>query len=402
MMSMRIKKYTKLIQEFGSIEELWKAKKEKIKKVQGISENLAELISNEIIKKDVKRHLEFMEKNQIDIISIEDKEYPIILKEIYNPPINLYIRGNKEVLNMPALAIIGCRDATEYGKRVAYDFSYNISGEGYNIVSGLAKGIDSYAHLGAVESKQKTIAVLGNGLDTIYPIENKKLAQDILNSNGAIISEYPLGTLPDKKNFPLRNRIISGISKGILVVEAKEKSGTMITLDFALEQGRDVYAIPGNIDSKNSYGTNEVIKQGAKLVTNFQEIIEELYRENFKRGQAHSEVCLSHFRVCLSPSEVAYNKIRCIILNKREITHGNIRDYFSKLGTCNGRICSINMQRAINEKHKSKKDVNYSYIFWIFPNGNASNRVFIRCKFCRSTRKYRPLDCVYTSRSYRY
>lgn len=216
-----------------------------------------------------------MEKNQIDIISIEDEGYPSILKEIYNPPINLYIRGNKETLSMPTLAIVGCRDATEYGKKVAYDFSYNISKHGYNIVSGLAKGIDSCAHLGAVKANQSTIAVLGNGLDTIYPRENKKLAQDILNSNGAIISEYPLGTIPDKKNFPLRNRIISGISKGVLVVEAKEKSGTMITLDFALEQGRDVFAIPGNIDCKNSYGTNEVIKQGAKLVTKWQEIVEE-------------------------------------------------------------------------------------------------------------------------------
>ena len=234
---------------------------------------MAEFISNETLKKDIKRHLDYMEKNNIDIISIEDREYPSILKEIYNPPINLYIRGSKKILDAPALAIVGCRDATDYGKKVAYDFAYNLSKEGYNIVSGLARGIDSFSHLGAIEAKRKTMAVLGNGIDTIYPKENEKLAQSILDSNGAIISEYPLGTKPDKNNFPTRNRIISGISNGVLVIEAKEKSGTLITVDFALEQGRDVYAIPGNIDSKNSFGTNDLIKQGARLVTNWEELI---------------------------------------------------------------------------------------------------------------------------------
>ena len=270
-----IKKYTKLIQEFGSKKNLWEAKKEDIKNVPGIGENLVSLISNENIKNDVNRHLKYMEKNNIDIISIEDKEYPSVLKEIYNPPINLYIRGDKSILNMPNFAIVGCREATDYGKKIAEEFGFKLSKNGFNIVSGLARGIDSFSHLGAVKAKQKTIAVLGNGLDTIYPKENLKLSEDILNLGGAIISEYPLGTPPSKKNFPARNRIISGIRNGILVVEAKEKSGTMITLDFALEQGRDVFAIPGNIDSENSFGTNEVIKQGAKLVTTWEEIVEE-------------------------------------------------------------------------------------------------------------------------------
>ena len=214
-----------------------------------------------------------MEKNNIDIISIQDKDYPSLLKEIYDPPICLYIRGNKKILNNKSIAIIGCRDASDYGLNVANEFAYNLSKQNINIISGLARGIDSEAHLGVVRANQKTIAVLGNGLDIIYPKENINLVQNILNSGGAIISEYPLGTKPKKENFPARNRIISGMSKGLLVVEAKEKSGTLITVDFALEQGRDVFVIPGNINSINSVGTNDLIKQGAKVVTTWEECI---------------------------------------------------------------------------------------------------------------------------------
>ena len=241
----------------------------------GINENIATLLANDLIKKDVKRHLLFMERHKIKIISIQDKLYPTLLKTIYGAPIVIYIRGDEKILNDPCLAIVGCRKASIYGKKVAKDFAYNLSKDGFTIVSGLAKGIDSCAHIGTIEARRKTIAVLGNGLDTIYPKENLKLSEKILEYGGAIISEYPLGTEPKKENFPARNRIISGLSNGILVVEAKEKSGTLITTDFALDQGRDVFVIPGNIDSENSFGTNELIKQGAKLVTNCEEIVEE-------------------------------------------------------------------------------------------------------------------------------
>ena len=216
-----------------------------------------------------------MQKHYIDIICIEDEEYPSLLKEIDNPPIVIYIIGRKDILNETNIAIVGSRDATEYGKYVAKEFAYKLSKKGFNIVSGLARGIDSFAHKGTLNVKGKTIAVLGNGLDTIFPKENKKLADEIINTGGCIISEYPLGTKPLRENFPARNRIISGLCNGVLVVEAKPKSGTMITVDFALEQGRDVFVIPGNIDSVNSMGTNELIRQGAKLVTNPEEIMEE-------------------------------------------------------------------------------------------------------------------------------
>ena len=188
--------------------------------------------------------LKYMEMNKIDIISIDDEDYPYNLKQIYSPPISIYIKGNKKIFNNKSIAIVGCRECSEYGKEVAQKISYELSSCKINIVSGLARGIDTFAHLGAVYSKGYTTAVLGGGLDSIYPKENEYLVDKILINNGAIISEYPIGTKPTRLNFPARNRIISGISQGVLVVEAKKKSGTLITVDFALEQGRDVFVIP--------------------------------------------------------------------------------------------------------------------------------------------------------------
>ena len=269
-----IKKYRKLIKKFGSKKEIWNLSKSQIIKI-GIDEKTAEMLTNLQIKQDIGRHINYMEKNKIEIISIEEKEYPKLLMQIPNPPINIYVKGNVKALNETNIAIIGCREATEYGKQIAQKISSQLATSGLNIVSGLARGIDSQAHLGALQVKKKTIAVVANGLDTIYPEENTKLAEQILEYNGSIISEYPLGVKAKKQYFPMRNRIISGLCNGILVVESKPKSGTLITVDFALEQGRDVFAIPGNIDSINSLGTNNLINQGAKLVTSYKDILEE-------------------------------------------------------------------------------------------------------------------------------
>lgn len=214
----------------------------------------------------------------IEEINIENEFYPQQLKNIYNPPNKIYILGNKEILKESGIAIVGARRATEYGKKVAFKFSKELSARGINIISGLALGIDTYAHLGTLqlECKGKTIAVLGSGLDIIYPKQNIGLVKEILKKGGCIISEYPLGTKPEKSHFPQRNRIISGLSKGVLVVEASEKSGALITADFALEQGKDVFAVPGDIGKSTSIGTNSLIKQGAKLVTNYIDILEEI------------------------------------------------------------------------------------------------------------------------------
>ena len=284
--------------------------KRELLKVDGIGEETVTNIIEAKNEKILNYHIKYMEENNIDIIHICEKSYPQALKQIYDAPVSLYIRGNKEILNGKNIGIVGCRECTDYGKKAAKYFAYNLSKEkSVNIVSGLAKGVDSYAHWGSVGAniecesikncgkKQescgkinddcgklnddcgklkndcgKTIAILGNGLDMIYPKENIELANEIIRNGGAIISEYPCGTKPDKMNFPARNRIISGLSKGIIVIEAKEKSGTLITVDFALEQGRDVFVVPGNINSINSVGTNDLIKQGAKMVTSYEDI----------------------------------------------------------------------------------------------------------------------------------
>ena len=283
----------KLLEIYKNPQNIYNLKKNELLKIEGIGEKIVQNILDGNIKRNINKYIAYMEKNDIDIISITEEKYPEILKEIYDPPISLYIKGNTEILNSNSIAIVGCRDTTEYGKKAAKYFSYNLSKKGVNIVSGLARGIDSYAHIGNVCAQDekrkeedklkisiqqdniqygKTIAVVGNGLDIVYPKENKYLFDKIIETGGAIISEYPLGTKPDKMNFPARNRIVSGISKGIIVIEAKEKSGTLITVDFALEQGRDVYVVPGNINSINSVGTNDLIKQGARLVTNYIDI----------------------------------------------------------------------------------------------------------------------------------
>ena len=212
---------------------------------------------------------------KIKEISIFDKEYPENLKCIYDPPMKLYVAGDYKLLNEFKIAIIGCRNFTEYGRKSATKFASELAQKNTIIVSGLARGIDSFAHNACINSGGKTIAVIGSGLDVIYPKENMWLYKKIIDTGGAIVSEYPLGTKPLKYHFPARNRIISAISDGVLVVEAKEKSGTLITVDFALEQGKNVFVIPGNINSENSKGTNNLIKEGAKLVENIGDIFEE-------------------------------------------------------------------------------------------------------------------------------
>lgn len=269
------KKKQLLIEVFKKPEIIYKSNRGDLLKVKGIGEETIKSILNEKVRKDLKRHIEYITNNNIEIITIEDEQYPNKLKEIYDPPMILYARGNIDILNKESIAIVGCRDISNYGISATKYFSFNLARKNINIISGLAKGVDSFAHIGAICAKGKTIAVVGNGLDSIYPRENLDIAKKILETGGTILSEYPLGTKPEKKNFPARNRIISGLSTSIIVVEAKERSGTLITVDFALEQGRNVYVVPGNIDSINSVGTNELLKQGAKPITSYLDLKED-------------------------------------------------------------------------------------------------------------------------------
>lgn len=201
------------------------------------------------------------------IIRETDENYPEKLRQIYDRPAKLYIEGNVNILNSKSIAIIGSRNCSKYGMEVAYKFGYGLAQKGITVISGLARGIDAYSHWGVVKAKGKAIAVLGSGLNNIYPRENVKLYNEIIKNGGAVITEYEPNAKPDKIHFPARNRIISALSDGILVVEARRKSGTLITVDFGLEHGKDIFCIPGNITSDNSYSTNELIKQGAIPVT---------------------------------------------------------------------------------------------------------------------------------------
>jgi DNA processing protein len=212
----------------------------------------------------------------VTIISLDDPAYPPNLKEIYDPPIVLYVRGCLEILSEPGIAVVGTRLPTPYGRGMAEKLARELAARGLVIFSGLARGIDTVGHRGALEAKGKTVGVLGTGVDIIYPKENTRLADQILSSGGTLISEFALQTFAAPQNFPIRNRIISGISVGVLVVEAAEYSGTRITSRCALEQNREVFAVPGNVTNKNSWGPNTLIKQGAKLVATWEDVWEEL------------------------------------------------------------------------------------------------------------------------------
>ena len=264
-----------LVDRFGSLPAIFAAPVSKLNEIPGISKNIASGIVGFNDWGKVKVELELIDKNEIKIITYQDELYPAKLMNIYDRPPFLYVRGNlnKNDIN---IAVVGSRLASTYGKYTTEKISRELALKGLTIVSGMARGIDSVAHRGALTAHGRTIAVLGSGLDVIYPPENKKLFTDIIQ-NGAVISEFPPGTPPLSANFPTRNRIISGMSYGVVIVEAGEKSGSLITARLALEQGREVFAVPGSIDSAGSRGTNKLIKQGAKLIENIDDILEEIF-----------------------------------------------------------------------------------------------------------------------------
>ncbi|NQS99519.1 MAG: DNA-protecting protein DprA [Candidatus Omnitrophica bacterium] len=214
-------------------------------------------------------------QNQIETLSIRDKDYPTNLKYIFDPPQTLYIKGRMIPEDNIAIAIVGSRRASSYGLKNAQDLSFQLASKGITIISGLARGVDSAAHRAALQAGGRTIAVLGSGLNKLYPSENKELSEQVAKA-GAVISEFPMETPPYRQNFPRRNRIISGLSLGVVVVEAARKSGALITANLGLEQGREIFAFPGKIDSLTSCGTHGLIKEGAKLVESSEDVIEEL------------------------------------------------------------------------------------------------------------------------------
>jgi DNA processing protein len=284
--SIRIKR---LIEHFGSAWAVWEAGPEELKMVKGIDRGLVRLIIANRNEEKLNICINNLKRHNISTIAITSEDYPKLLKEIYNPPYLLYIKGNRSLILQNCIAIVGSRNASYYGKKVAFKLAEQLARTGYTVVSGLARGIDSYAHKGALAVGGSTIAVMGNGLDVIYPRENYNLMKEIADS-GLLISEYPPGTSPLRGNFPARNRLISGLSAGVVVVEASERSGALITADFALEQNREVFAVPGNINSITSAGTNSLIKQGAKIVNRVEDILEEFPEVCLERNLHKSQV----------------------------------------------------------------------------------------------------------------
>ncbi|MEK6733008.1 MAG: DNA-processing protein DprA [Candidatus Omnitrophota bacterium] len=264
-----------LLKYFGSLDKIFKASEDEFKRVKEIGSILAARIPQAIKEINLKKELDLIKKHGVKVVTFLDKGYPENLKNIYDPPVILYVKGEILPEDKLAIAIVGSRLASFYGLQTAERLGFELASHGITVVSGLARGIDSSSHKGALKARKRTIAVLGSGLANIYPDEHIKLAEKISES-GAVISEFPMLTRPDKGNFPKRNRIISGLSLGVVCVEAAEKSGALITCDCALEQGREVFAVPGKVDSMTSKGTNKLIKQGAKLAQGVEDILEEL------------------------------------------------------------------------------------------------------------------------------
>jgi DNA processing protein len=264
-----------LLSEFGDAENIFSASTEDLMRVPGIGAKMAGNIASFCQWKRVDAEILRAERLGVRILPIGHPDYPESLKAIQSAPIVLYVRGSLTAEDSFAVAMVGSRKPTEYGRRTALRMSRDLASAGLTIVSGMALGIDTAAHRGALDAGGRTVAVLGSGVDVPYPVSNRNLMERI-TSSGAVISEFPMGMIPARENFPRRNRIISALSSGVIVVEASLDSGSLITVRYALEQGKDVFAVPGNVTSDTSRGTNRLIKDGAILVEDAREVLAEL------------------------------------------------------------------------------------------------------------------------------
>lgn len=265
----------RLIERFGTPELALAASSREIMTIDGFSEELAATVSRWKEQCDLETELRRIGELNLRIITQEDELYPPLLKTIHDPPVVLYVMGDLAIRDHNAVGVVGSRGATSYGMAMTKKLSFQISYAGYTVISGLARGIDTAAHEAALAAKGRTVGVLGSGIGAFYPPENQALAEKMAES-GAVVSEYPVDRIADKQTFPYRNRIVAGWSCGLLVVEAPARSGSLITAQQAVEQGRTVYAVPGNIDRPTSMGCNRLIQQGARLVTDGADILDDL------------------------------------------------------------------------------------------------------------------------------
>ena len=270
---------------FGSTAHALQATSNELSKIDRLTPAMQDILRRKPVQYPIERELELIEEYGCQVLTLYDTAYPALLKEIDTPPIVIYIRGELTSEDSLSLALVGSRDAKDYGRKASYRLSYQLAQRGLTIVSGLAKGIDTAAHRGALESGGRTVAVMGSGLSFVYPAANTDLAEKI-TASGALISEFPMETTPKPNNFPRRNRIISGLTLGTVVVEASNRSGALITARLAGEQGREVFAVPGEIFSELSTGTHKLINNGAKLVNTVDDLLNELPRHAVNQIQS--------------------------------------------------------------------------------------------------------------------
>jgi DNA processing protein len=264
-----------LLERFESPEAILSSPAERIRQVSGIGNELARTIAGWEETIDLEREKRRIREVGAQIVTMDSPDYPELLREIHSPPLVLYVLGKLESRDRQSIAIVGSRRATAYGLTCAKKFGFQLAHAGVTVVSGLARGIDTAAHEAAVAAKGRTVAVIGSGLGKLYPPENQALADRIADSGGAVVTEFPIDYNPDKQSFPLRNRIVAGWGRGVLVVEAPRRSGALITAGQALDSGRNVYAVPGGIDRPSSQGCNALIQSGAKLVTEAGDVLED-------------------------------------------------------------------------------------------------------------------------------
>lgn len=270
---------TQLLERFGSVSAVFRARRAELESLRLKPEAIESIISKEFLQR-AETELDRVKDLGGDILILDDGSYPQLLREIDDPPPILYVKGDWQAcFDQPAVGVVGSRMCSTYGENAAEMLSRDLASRGVTVVSGLARGIDTAAHRGAVRGNGRTVAVMGTGLDNVYPHENNGLVRDILASGGCLVTQFPLGTPPLAEHFPFRNRIISGLSHGVLIVEANQRSGSLITARLATEQNREVMAVPGNITSGNSFGTNYLIKTGAKLVQQWQDVVAEMPTE---------------------------------------------------------------------------------------------------------------------------
>ncbi|MEN8807607.1 MAG: DNA-processing protein DprA [Desulfobacterales bacterium] len=332
--------FKRLIDRFGSPEKAFQAAEQDFQVIEGMNQALARRIKTHRLHPSVRQDMALAAQKGVRIVTMTDPDYPALLLQIPDPPPFLYVRGKLES-QCKAVAVVGSRIATRYGLSMAARLSAELAACGVTVVSGMARGIDTAAHEGALQSGGRTVAVLGSGLEKVYPAENRKLFQTIVR-NGAVLSEFPMLTKPEPHNFPIRNRIISGMSYGTVIVEASKKSGSLITARLAAEQNREVFAVPGSVQSFKSIGTHTLIKQGAKLVENAQDVLEEI------AGQLFEGIRPDDRHPPTKKEPPALTTEEAIVCGALEPYPVHIDDLGRKLSMAPGKLASILLQLELN------------------------------------------------------